>query len=455
MDEQSGKKKRRRDLIWLAALIVYILAGIKSVPFHGDESTTLWMSRDYAYLFINHEPARVTYRDPPVNATEQHMRLITGSLTKYLMGVTWHFAGYTADDINEQWDWGADWHYNQNTGHAPDEKLLLLGRLPSALMFAAGVVVLFAIGMQFKSRFVAYGATLFYALHPALLLNGRRAMFEGGLVLFSLLTVWAGVRLLHRRDTSSMLLLGIISGLAISAKHTALFTVIPVFMAVGVYALAELSGRVAELSLMRRFAPQPTHTGRGLIIRMAITGLLALSVFYMLHPVWWGDPFTRAGQVYEARKGILDGQVAAFGGYDNRIDQFAGFVRQAFTGSPQYYEAPDWGNYITDQIDAYDGSLLRGLSIGELLPGRLLLVAFTLMGVWALWQQIKTSSAAWVVGLWGVFVLAASALTTPLEWQRYYLMCYPVIGLWAAQGAAWLIEPVPVRPKDRVRLDSA
>ncbi|MBN8619501.1 MAG: hypothetical protein J0L63_11385, partial [Anaerolineae bacterium] len=138
--------------LWLVLLIGYVLAGVEVVPFHGDESTQIYMSRDYAYQFIERDYEKLMYSDTPVSPTEQQLRLLNGTVNKYLIGLAWHSSGYTVNDINEQWDWGADWQYNQQNGHAPSADLLQVARWPSALLLAGSVVVMFALGRALGGR---------------------------------------------------------------------------------------------------------------------------------------------------------------------------------------------------------------------------------------------------------------------------------------------------------------
>lgn len=404
----------------MSLLSAYILAGTSIVPFHGDESTTIWMSRDYAYTFITPDFDQIRYIDPPLRTTEQHMRLITGNLMKYAMGVSWSANGVASEQINEQWDWGADWQYNQQNGHAPDDSLLMYGRWPSAVMLALGASVLFVIGLYIGGRPVAYLASLYYFLNPALLLNGRRAMFEGGLILFILLVVLAGIWLLRYRAWWAALLLGVLSGLAVSAKHPAVFTVVVVFVVCGVFALLQAERRLQSLN------------------KLIAAGLISLCVFYVTNPVWWGDPVTRVGQVIDARSGILEGQVAAFGGYDTFTDQLTGFARQTFIVSPQYYEVGIWQTYIADQIQRYESSWWAGVSIGGSTIGAVLVVTLVIIGFAALWpdRRIETPTR-WLIGAWCITMFLVTALITPLEWQRYYLMAHPAVGLLLACGVVW------------------
>ncbi len=195
-------------VLWIAALMIYVIAGAAITPFHGDESTQVYMSRDYAYQFIQRDLNLVTFHEPPLSAQEQDLRLLNGTINKYLIGLAWHLGGFTLTDLNEQWDWGGSWEYNQSSNHAPSPALLTVARLPSAIFLALGVPVMFALGWLTGGAWAAFAASLLYALHPALLINGRRAMMEGSLTFFSLLTVLAGAWWLRRRDWIAALALG-------------------------------------------------------------------------------------------------------------------------------------------------------------------------------------------------------------------------------------------------------
>ncbi len=404
--------KRTIDTLWLLALMAYVLAGVHLVPFHGDESTTTWMSKDAAYWFGQAE--RLRYDPEPQYPDEQQLRLITGSLTKYLMGVLWGMNGYHVDDINEQWHWGFDWTWNIQNGHAPDGFLLMLGRWPSALMLAVSVGVVFALGLQVGQRPAAYIASGYYALHPVVLLNGRRAMFEGGLLLFALLAVLLIIYTLRYRHWFWAVLLGIAGGLALSAKHPAAFTLVAVFGAGGFYALRQ---------------------ARDLLPRLAVAAVLVGGVFFVLHPVWWGDPLARVGHVLEARTGILNDQVNLFGGYTDFADQTAGFARQLAAINPQYYEVPEWAGYINELIASYESSPWAGVDFP---PLHVLMMALAVFGTFCL----EDAPTRWIVLAWAGGVLLSSWLLTPIEWQRYYLLCYPVIAVLSAAaivklGSRW------------------
>jgi hypothetical protein len=498
--------RRWFDLFYLLLLVVYIVAGVSLTPFHGDESTLIYMSRDYAYQFLQGDLDRVTYHDPPLNATEQELRLLNGTIPKYLFGLAWHTAGFDISDINEQWDWGADWNYNQTTGHAPGVALLQTARWASAIPFAIGAIFIFVIGLQLGGRPTAYLAALYYALSPALLLNGRRAMMEGAFIAFSLLVVlaalwwarWTGkVRegqappLRIGSWAAAAILLGVAAGCALASKHTAVFTVAAVFAACGGIVLKRFfeppyialtpdlspSGRgetpgetdvgmrasasvtdsheqtVGARHAVPELQPKGDQNGRAgarpyrraviSLLQLACAGLIALILFYALNPAWWGDPIGRASEVLTMRQSLLEGQTAFFGGYNGIGDALGGFFRQTFIGLPQYYEVSGWENWIGDQITAVESSVWRGVSLGGGMVGGLILLVLVMFGCIRLFIDRKTAGTTrWIIGVWAGMTFLAVLLLTPIEWGRYYLPALPAVGLLSAFGLTGVIHNV-------------
>jgi 4-amino-4-deoxy-L-arabinose transferase-like glycosyltransferase len=404
-------------VIWLVILGLYMLAGTTLTPFHGDESTQIFMSRDYADQFMQRDLSAIAYRDPPRVSTEQELRLLNGTLNKYLIGLAWHSGGFGVADLNEQWDWGAGWDYNQQNGHMPSAALLQAARWPSSLLMAAGVVVVFVLGWVAGGPLTAYLASLYYALCPPLLVNGHRAMMEGSLTFFSLLTVLCGVWFARQGTWWAAAVLGVAAGLAVASKHSAVFAVVGVLVGV----------------ILNHKSTKDTKQ----FLKLFFSGFVAFIVFYAVNPAWWGDPFTRAGQVLTLRQELLTLQSEVFGGYADPLDALAGFGRQVLVALPQYYEVSGWEGFISEQIAAYEASPWRGVSIGGTMLGALVLGVMLVMGAWGLLRRL-CDSAVGVVGGWVLAVVLSTLLLTPLEWQRYYVPAYPAVGLLAAVGATQL-----------------
>lgn len=417
------------DLVLILLLALYILAGATLTSFHGDESTQIFMSRDFAYQFLDGDLARVQFSDPPVSAQEQELRLLNGSVNKYLIGLAWHIAGFDVSQINEQWDWAADWNYNQNNGHAPTPELLQAARWPSALLLASGVLWMYLIGRQIGGRPTAWLAALLFALHPALLINGRRAMMEGSLIAFSLLTlllvlVW--LRASDRHAWISAVALGLASGLALASKHTAVFGLVPIFAGVLVWVLAVSRQRGQRWVLMR-------------LLHIALAALLLAMTFLALNPVWWGDPVARAGDVLRLRESLLAGQTAAFGGYADASEAAVGFLRQTLGGPAQAFEVTGWEVWLAGQIEAYDRSIWRGIALAGVVGIAVMLAAVVIGFVRCVRDSTVPWGVRWITAVWagGIFMLTAAL--TPIEWTRYYLLAIVAAQLMAAYGVSGLV----------------
>ncbi|MDX2163251.1 MAG: glycosyltransferase family 39 protein [bacterium] len=409
-------------ILWMAACMGYITAGTSITPFHGDEATQVYMSRDYAYQFIQRDLVRIAYADPPLSAQEQELRLLNGTVNKMLIGLAWHAAGFGVDDLNQQWDWGADWTYNQTTGHSPAESLLQTARVPSAALLAIGAIPMFVIGYAAGGWVGGFAASGLYALHPALLVNGRRAMMEGSLIAFSLLTLAFGIGWIKTRSWGYTLAVGLVSGLALASKHTAIFTAGVVFV-------------VCALDTVMRHPRQAVRD----LLRLGIAGILAAVVFLLLNPAWWSDPMRAAGEVLRLRGALLEGQAAAFGGYPDAGAATVGFFRQTFVWQPQYYEISTWVTYIGDQIVRYQASGLAGVLGGMGWIG-FPFVLFSGLGFWALRRERHTNHAAALIAAWAGVMLVSALLFTPLEWGRYYLSAVLAAIVLSGAGAAFLLR---------------
>lgn len=434
-----------RDLLWLTALAVYIVAGINTVPFHGDESTTLWMSRDYTYFAVENDLDRLRYSEDPISETEQQMRLVAAPLPKYILGLAWTLDGYTANDINDQWLWGAGWAYNRDNGHIPSDDLLRTARWASSIMLIGSVICLFYIGRILGGSPVAYLASLIYTLTPAILLNGRRAMLEGTTLFTALLVVLAGLWLLHHRTWWATLLLGIASGLAVASKHPNVITVLVIFITIGAYTIYRSVRDNPDLSdddiNPPTIVPDDPYA---LLTMLFVAGFVALGIFYALNPAWWDDPIERISDTADFRLDIINTQVGLFGGYDNLGDKIDGFFQQVIVGNPQYYEAPDWAEMIGTQITDYENSAWTGLNLGKHPIGAIGLSLFTFMGGWLLIQRQDLRRAIRLLVItWILTIALTTLLITPLEWARYYLMVHIPVALlvsittWHIIGTLW------------------
>lgn len=421
------------DAILIILAAAFVTLGAERVPFHGDESTIIWLSKDYA-LFRDGDFEEMYYEPPPRRTTEQHLRILNGTLTRLIDGVVWDGMGLEAEDVNEQWVWGQDYQFNLAEGHVPSERLLYAERLTSAWMtllagvFLIGAVRLVARYMWFSPWAVTLSGWLAltaYVTHPAILLNGRRAMFEGahllGTAALGWLVVWMLVR--NKRQWVHYGLLGVLTGIILTIKFSVTFTVALLF-----------GGLVLPVLLDRRFAE---------LLKIGLATVLAVLVFFGLSPLWWSAPLDMPSIVVEERRDLLELQASLYGEFDGPGDRLSTLFDEMVASEPQYFEVPEWDIVyppVYEEIDSYEGwsglgdNILARMVRYLLLGGGVALLIYTQQ-----WQM------ALLLGLWLVGILAITLLTVPLGWQRYYLPVQVPLVILMGLGSGVIYELVAGR----------
>ena len=412
------------DALWLGLLTLYILAGAAIVPFHGDESTQIFMGRDYYYHFVEADLSKIVYdASGSASLTEQELRLLNGTIAKTIYGWITASSGLRLDELNEQWDWEADYTYNRDTHRIPNDHLLHKGRLASALQLALAVWVFFGFVRLTMGRPTAWLASALFALHPSILLNGRRAMTEGSHLLGMMLVLLAAAWLMRRRPWWGYMALGCAIGLAVAAKHPNVFAAALVFFACFSCDLAQA---------MRKQRGTARVWGR-----LLMTALTALLVFYALNPGWWLAPLSTARTALRIRANLLRNQTATFGGYASAAERADGFFRYVFAGEVQYFEDPAWAGYdvIRVQIETYQGSGLAGLGAdGSRLGGWLFLPLAIGGSLHFVRNKRIRREYRWLLLVWGLGMMTLTFILTPLPWARYYLPALPFAASMAAYG---------------------
>lgn len=420
---------------YLLALMLYVLAGTPLAPFHGDEATLIYSSRDYFDQFVAGDMARVmNQRDD--DRADRDLRLLDGRVQKYLGGLAFHLAGGTAEQLNKPWLWGAPAGFSLANGHVPTHRLLMAERWAMAVLLALSVPAAYGVGTLLGRAPGGLLMATLVALSPNLVLNGRRAMMEAPLLLFSLLTVFAALKLPavnprsavtapRRSPWRPVLAFGVAAGLALASKHSAVLTVVPLFGALGVLALSRRSGRE--------------------VAHLAAAGVLAIGTFLALNPAWWASPVEAARETLRLRSELMAMQTSVFGGYVDLSESGRGFVRFAILDTPQYFEVPGWEE-IGPTIASYQSSPWVLPSAINTLRA-VVVTILAALGVVALIR--RGDSAAWVAGAWITGGLAATLVLTPLPWARYYLPALPPLLALASAGfgLAWPARPLKPLPE--------
>jgi hypothetical protein len=406
--------KRLLDAIVLSGAMLYILLGVSITPLHGDELTQIYMARDSFYI-AQGDWGKLPYTVLGKMDQEVYLRLINGTVNKTLIGFAWIAQGHALRDLPGLYDWTLTLSLNRFFGNVPSDADLILSRWPSALFTALTVIPLFLLVRQLRcSRPIVYFTVLVYALHPVILLNGRRAMMEGSLIFGSLATIYWLVMVIqaNRDETPHNFLsrfpfwlryatLGLLAGFTIAAKLSGVFIAAAVLIVIIVDGLQR-------------------NDARRLALCLAITLVSMSVIWFVLNPAYWHDPMAAFGVMLRERAYLLASQTKSSPlRYANLWQRLDAIVAQPFMAPPQYYELIGWNNLIGDQITDYQASPLAGLNPGIL--GKALLTTLAGIGASVLvsWGR-KMQPVAWVMLAWlGVTLL--ETLMISLSWQRYYL----------------------------------
>ncbi len=430
--------KRLLDVLWLVALSIFVFA--LPPTFHGDEPMQISMSRDYVTAFVDHNPAALLTESPYYIDTDPYLRLINGSINRYAIGLSWQIAGFTAADLPTApgWTWELDYTTNADLGHLPTSAQLAAARLPSTLLLALSVVVMFMLGWHFGGRLAAYFVSGLYALNPIILLNGRRALQEGSMLFFGTLVILIAALISQQSGSSRRggtefrpyimpilwLLLILAGALTLASKHS------------GIVFVAGALGWVfvAELTRLR------SRTLLWTTVKLIAAAVLVVALFIGLSPALWNNPRERARDLLDARTQLIDFQVAADPLAPMTLAQrIEGIITQPFLTPLQHYEVAFWGTFpaITADIDRYMASPFSGIQFGAVLGGALTLLEG--LGVIVALRGLRAQPEHCAGLLTWLLVIVASLLANPLDWQRYYLPLIPVSTLLVLLGLRALL----------------
>lgn len=422
-------------LLILGLLSVFTLSGILQVPFHPDESTQLYMSRDFELLFSH--PSELFWNPDRANI-EQHYRLIDAPLTRYWIGFIRQFGGLSS--LPSDWNWSLTWEENQAAGALPSTGLVFSGRLAIALLLPLSLFLIYRAGAALDNRLLGVLAAILLGTNALVLVHDRRAMAEGMLTFGVCLSLWG---IMHADRRPVLAAIGI--ALAFNAKQSAL-ALFP-------------AGLLAVLWL-----PEEMRTPKRLAANLFQYLLVFAGISLLLNTVWWQDPFHAIPASWQERREFLQGQVELTqelipGQHLSTPGERAAImIANLFIVDPQFAEV---GNYLAQTQTASDAyltqpanRLLRGFFTG----GLMLVLAIYGMALISLRSRAAKAPARRRLVLFLVtFLLQAGALlvTVPLPHQRYVMPLVPFICLLASYPLARLVEQLVRLEKRMVRIAKA
>lgn len=427
-------RERAAAGLLFAALLTLLFSGMSSVPFHPDESSLLYQSRDLEQYL--RDPRSMAWSASNRMDTDQTYRALNAPLAKYVLGIGRAVAGQGSAAVTVDWDWSDTWGQNQSAGALPPPEVLLPARLASTVLVAGSLFLILLTGRHLGGSATGLVSAALLGVNALVLLHGRRAMAEGTLIFAIALALW-GIVLGDRKPW----LAGIATALAFSAKHSAL-VLIPVGL-LAVLWIAEPAGQVQ---------------GRGRLAAALSLFVVAVTVVVMLmNPILWANPLQSGTEILRARPELVREQLQAQSQYSrirlplSGVDRLSALIGQVFLTPPQFEEIPNYAQELAPSIQAYRDNPLHGLLRGWFAGG--LLMGLTLAGWLFGLARLRLADAPErrIIGLLALSTLAQTVLlllTLPFPYQRYYLPLVPLYTLWASYAMvriAALIKGLPVR----------
>ncbi len=399
---------------WTAIALIIVLAvfyawTLMDIPFHPDESTHLYMSKDLSSYFQN--PLELAWDGDLPPGEEERIRAIDAPLANYLIGVVRGI--FSVPALEADWDWRLSWEENQAAGATPSREQLLFARaaltavLPFCLWFFYR-----ALSKNLSGTGTLVG-TLLLGLHPLLFLHGRRAMSEALLLLGICFFLWAATR-----DQRNPWLIGFSLGLAVGAKHSA---------------IALLPAGILSVILIPGLTQNLKKAGGGLLKLSLVLFITTL----LLNPFYWKRPLSSLQAGLKARFELTAEQREDYLGPD------AGGLKITIPGLILniYYldlQTEEAGNYLSRTNQAKQEYLANGLfNWGRDKISSALLFTFSLAGLGlGAWNYKKRTpqdkERILIVGLATLGMSIFSALLVP--WQRYAVAVLPFAVYWIAAG---------------------
>lgn len=412
---------------WLFVLIlipicIFYFWGIKFIPFHPDESTQIFMSKDFDRYLI--DPIEMSWEPSSYLSSTTRYRMLDAPLTRYLIGLGRKLSSVPAQPVD--WDWSASWNENQQNGALPNDDFLNIARLSVAIFFPLELILIYRLGSMLSNKFGGLAAILIFGTNALVLLHTRRAMAESVLV-FSII---ASLYVLLKADNRP-LLAGLIFALAFNAKQSAL-AILPI--------------GILGVCWIPNWKPKKEQQMVGNLIQY-LGGFIILTI--LINPFLWRHPIKATQEAFYQRKLLIQNQVddvsnlAPSQVLNKPSERMAILLAQLFLIPPSFSEV---GNYRTHTATAEIEYLeITGHQLGrEPVTGGIIL-GTTILGIVATILKfnvaVDKSRRILILLLLAFMTMAFGQIAmVPLPWQRYSMPLIPFISLYFGIGFAWGIK---------------
>jgi uncharacterized membrane protein YphA (DoxX/SURF4 family) len=396
-------------------LSVIHLWSVNDLPFHPDETSTLYQSRDFD-LFIS-DPKSLIWSTDLVGNYDQTYRELNAPLSKYVLGLGRWIGEYPSSSVSTDWDWSLSWEENERAGALPSLDLLWNARFTITLFLPLSILFIYLTGVRIGGEYSGLAALIFFGTNALILLHGRRAMYEGVLIFGVIFCLWS---FLHAEKRPW--LAGLAVALAISSKYSA-----AALFPVGLLSVVWISSN--ENNRWRKIV-------RNLFQYLSIFIL----VLYILHPIAWKDPISIGLKMLETRLEFTEGQIATAQELaphhvmTSPVQRVGAMLAQLFINPVSFYEA---GNYKNETAPAESNYMSNpGNTLFRSIIGGGFLLLLTLGGIAFSLLHLVNRDPIYrrnilLLGIASIIQATTLLIAVPIPTQRYYIPLVPFICLWA------------------------
>lgn len=411
--------KIERRIDWGALGVIVILSVLyawtmKDIPFHPDESTHIYMSKDFVSLFS--DPLVLSWEGDPLLSDEERIRAIDAPLAKYIIGGIREL--FSIPVLAADWDWSLSWEENRSAGALPSKNQLISARAAITVFLPISLWLYYLAFKKVLPGITALVAVSLLGLNPLFLLHGRRAMSEGILMMGIALFLWTVTR--ERRNPW---LIGLALGICINAKHSTLGLLPAAYLAVILLPGLPLDLKKAGVNILK-------------------TSLVIILTFLLLNPFYWKDPLTALKTGVEARFNLAGEQQEDHLAQSGKLKKtIPGLVLNLYFSPVQTEEVGNYQSETQDTSDRYLSSPFHNL--GRSILGGSILLTLTLAGIGRVFLKYTNNDpnernrflviAIGTLGICGFTIFL-------LPWQRYVMPLLPFIYGWIGAGLAPFLQ---------------
>jgi 4-amino-4-deoxy-L-arabinose transferase-like glycosyltransferase len=404
--------------ILLLAIAILFISSVSKTPFHPDETSTLYQTRDLELLFS--QPSALFWDPEKAGELDQTYRLLNPPLPKYIFGIARILAGYESNDVSVDWNWSKSWDENLSAGAFPEMDLLQSGRVASATMVLLALIPFSLIAKRMGGLPLVVIAILLFSSNALVLLHGRRLMSEGTLI-FGISLGLFGILDAQKRPW----LTGLGCAIAASSKLSA-----SPLLLVGL--IATIWG-----------SPSDTMINKDLLRRVFTYLAVVLVVILLLNPILWSNPLESMADIWGTRLDFTDGQVESLEIFAPEyvlrtpVQRIAAMVFHLYIAPPQTF---DVGNYITQTELAVETYLSNPINkIGRGFVGGAMAMSMVLIGIIGAsfkYNHLDKEKRRALSLIFIATILQTAALlwANPVPFQRYYFPLVPYVILWMGLG---------------------